>query len=140
MCVCVRVCDNATEMFWNHFVSFRSEPEDKHEKMKSKMKRRKISKDEPDLQESALSKKLIAYQRKVLVRRTFLFFFFLSLSASLKSCIFCSSPQNYFARNFYNMRMLALLVAFAINFILLFYKVNVNVTHSNLKPVFLKKI
>uniref|UniRef100_F6UA28 Ryanodine receptor 2 n=1 Tax=Ornithorhynchus anatinus TaxID=9258 RepID=F6UA28_ORNAN len=33
-------------------------------------------------------------------------------------------PQNYFARNFYNMRMLALFVAFAINFILLFYKVS----------------
>uniref|UniRef100_A0A8K9UIP4 Ryanodine receptor 2 n=1 Tax=Oncorhynchus mykiss TaxID=8022 RepID=A0A8K9UIP4_ONCMY len=31
--------------------------------------------------------------------------------------------SNYFARNFYNMRMLALFVAFAINFILLFYKV-----------------
>ena len=31
--------------------------------------------------------------------------------------------QNYFARNFYNMRLLALFVAFAINFILLFYKV-----------------
>ncbi|XP_071766090.2 ryanodine receptor 2-like [Centroberyx gerrardi] len=31
---------------------------------------------------------------------------------------------NYFARNFYNMRMLALFVAFAINFILLFYKVS----------------
>ncbi|KAL0964499.1 hypothetical protein UPYG_G00324660 [Umbra pygmaea] len=30
---------------------------------------------------------------------------------------------NYFARNFYNMRMLALFAAFAINFILLFYKV-----------------
>uniref|UniRef100_A0A8C7JSK1 Ryanodine receptor 2 n=1 Tax=Oncorhynchus kisutch TaxID=8019 RepID=A0A8C7JSK1_ONCKI len=32
--------------------------------------------------------------------------------------------SNYFARNFYNMRMLALFVAFAINFILLFYKVS----------------
>lgn len=32
--------------------------------------------------------------------------------------------QNYFARNFYNMRVLALFVAFAINFILLFYKVS----------------
>uniref|UniRef100_A0A665VDB3 Ryanodine receptor 2b (cardiac) n=1 Tax=Echeneis naucrates TaxID=173247 RepID=A0A665VDB3_ECHNA len=31
----------------------------------------------------------------------------------------------YFARNFYNMRLLALFVAFAINFILLFYKVRV---------------
>ncbi|KAF4018765.1 hypothetical protein G4228_010619 [Cervus hanglu yarkandensis] len=35
-----------------------------------------------------------------------------------------SGLQNYFARNFYNMRMLALFVAFAINFILLFYKVS----------------
>uniref|UniRef100_A0A3Q1EA25 Ryanodine receptor 2 n=1 Tax=Acanthochromis polyacanthus TaxID=80966 RepID=A0A3Q1EA25_9TELE len=35
-----------------------------------------------------------------------------------------TAPTNYFARNFYNMRMLALFVAFAINFILLFYKVS----------------
>lgn len=34
------------------------------------------------------------------------------------------SLQNYLARNFYNMRFLALFVCFAINFILLFYKVN----------------
>lgn len=34
-----------------------------------------------------------------------------------------SNRQNYFSRNFYNMRMLALFVAFSINFILLFYKV-----------------
>uniref|UniRef100_A0AAQ5YL56 Ryanodine receptor 2 n=1 Tax=Amphiprion ocellaris TaxID=80972 RepID=A0AAQ5YL56_AMPOC len=41
--------------------------------------------------------------------------------------LFLLSPlQNYFARNFYNMRMLALFVAFAINFILLFYKVTVH--------------
>lgn len=33
--------------------------------------------------------------------------------------------QNFFARNFYNMRLLSLFVAFAINFILLFYKVSV---------------
>ncbi|XP_022619295.1 ryanodine receptor 2-like isoform X4 [Seriola dumerili] len=33
------------------------------------------------------------------------------------------SLLNYFARTFYNMRLLALFVAFAINFILLFYKV-----------------
>uniref|UniRef100_A0A8C3ARP2 Ryanodine receptor 2 n=1 Tax=Cyclopterus lumpus TaxID=8103 RepID=A0A8C3ARP2_CYCLU len=38
------------------------------------------------------------------------------------SSSFCLPLQNYFARNFYNMRMLALFVAFAINFILLFYK------------------
>uniref|UniRef100_A0A3B4UXI4 Ryanodine receptor 2-like n=1 Tax=Seriola dumerili TaxID=41447 RepID=A0A3B4UXI4_SERDU len=35
------------------------------------------------------------------------------------------SLLNYFARTFYNMRLLALFVAFAINFILLFYKVRV---------------
>uniref|UniRef100_A0A669P4X7 Ryanodine receptor 2 n=1 Tax=Phasianus colchicus TaxID=9054 RepID=A0A669P4X7_PHACC len=38
--------------------------------------------------------------------------------------------QNYFARNFYNMRMLALFVAFAINFILLFYKVSMSGVHG----------
>uniref|UniRef100_A0A4W6FFE5 Ryanodine receptor 2 n=1 Tax=Lates calcarifer TaxID=8187 RepID=A0A4W6FFE5_LATCA len=42
------------------------------------------------------------------------------------------SLQNYFARNFYNMRMLALFVAFAINFILLFYKVMEQCTGDNL--------
>lgn len=31
--------------------------------------------------------------------------------------------QNYLSRNFYNLRFLALFLAFAINFILLFYKV-----------------
>uniref|UniRef100_A0A4W6FDX3 Ryanodine receptor 2 n=1 Tax=Lates calcarifer TaxID=8187 RepID=A0A4W6FDX3_LATCA len=41
------------------------------------------------------------------------------------------SLQNYFARNFYNMRMLALFVAFAINFILLFYKVMEQCTGDN---------
>lgn len=39
--------------------------------------------------------------------------------------------QNYFARNFYNMRMLALFVAFAINFILLFYKVSTSQSSNN---------
>lgn len=39
----------------------------------------------------------------------------------------CLSFQNYLARNFYNMRFLALFVCFAINFILLFYKV----THTH---------
>ncbi|XP_007940911.1 ryanodine receptor 2 [Orycteropus afer afer] len=52
---------------------------------------------EQEVPESAFWKKIIAYQQKLL---------------------------NYFARNFYNMRMLALFVAFAINFILLFYKVS----------------
>ncbi|XP_023805329.1 ryanodine receptor 2 isoform X2 [Oryzias latipes] len=75
-----------------------SETLQKNEKMKAKVRRHHSYRcDEPDLQESAFLKKIIAYQRKLL---------------------------NYFARNFYNMRMLALFVAFAINFILLFYKVS----------------
>ncbi|XP_035526010.1 ryanodine receptor 2-like [Morone saxatilis] len=76
----------------------KQEKQQKNDKMKPKVRRHHTSKsDEPDLQESAFLKKIIAYQRKLL---------------------------NYFARNFYNMRMLALFVAFAINFILLFYKVS----------------
>ncbi|KAF7650574.1 hypothetical protein LDENG_00123610 [Lucifuga dentata] len=74
------------------------EKQQKKEKMKPKVRpRHTLKSDEPDLQESAFWKKILAYQRKLL---------------------------NYFARNFYNMRMLALFVAFAINFILLFYKVS----------------
>ncbi|MBN3288490.1 RYR2 protein, partial [Polyodon spathula] len=69
----------------------------KEEKPKQKIRQHHALKsDEPEIQESAFWKKILAYQRKLL---------------------------NYFARNFYNMRMLALFVAFAINFILLFYKV-----------------
>uniref|UniRef100_G1KC19 Ryanodine receptor 2 n=1 Tax=Anolis carolinensis TaxID=28377 RepID=G1KC19_ANOCA len=68
----------------------------KEEKEKQKQKQRhKHRHGEAETQESAFWKKIIAYQQKLL---------------------------NYFARNFYNMRMLALFVAFAINFILLFYK------------------
>ncbi|TRY92940.1 hypothetical protein DNTS_029862, partial [Danionella cerebrum] len=37
--------------------------------------------------------------------------------------VYKTKMLNYLARNFYNLRMLALFVAFAINFILLFYKV-----------------
>uniref|UniRef100_A0A670XZ75 Ryanodine receptor 2 n=1 Tax=Pseudonaja textilis TaxID=8673 RepID=A0A670XZ75_PSETE len=76
------------------------EKEEKTKEDKGKQKPRQCHKHrhgELELQESAFWKKIIAYQQKVL---------------------------NYFARNFYNMRMLALFVAFAINFILLFYKVS----------------
>nr|XP_014340342.1 PREDICTED: ryanodine receptor 2 [Latimeria chalumnae] len=70
----------------------------KEEKSKQKYRQHHTQKSgEPEVQESAFWKKIIAYQQKLL---------------------------NYFARNFYNMRMLALFVAFAINFILLFYKVS----------------
>uniref|UniRef100_A0A8C8BP14 Ryanodine receptor 2 n=1 Tax=Otus sunia TaxID=257818 RepID=A0A8C8BP14_9STRI len=56
----------------------------------------------------------------------------------IRQCVFmfCFYFQNYFARNFYNMRMLALFVAFAINFILLFYKVSTSaVTEEKEVPV-----
>ncbi|CAB1344052.1 unnamed protein product [Coregonus sp. 'balchen'] len=77
----------------------RKEERRKEEKEpKAKARQHHTSKsDEHDMQESTFWKNIIAYQRKLL---------------------------NYFARNFYNMRMLALFVAFAINFILLFYKVS----------------
>ncbi|KAK6293921.1 hypothetical protein J4Q44_G00362470 [Coregonus suidteri] len=89
----------------------KAEEEGKREEERRKEERRKEEKepkakarqhhtsksDEHDMQESTFWKNIIAYQRKLL---------------------------NYFARNFYNMRMLALFVAFAINFILLFYKVS----------------
>lgn len=39
--------------------------------------------------------------------------------------------QNYLARNFYNLRFLALFVCFAINFILLFYKVSPKRTQTD---------
>ncbi|XP_041809993.1 ryanodine receptor 3-like [Chelmon rostratus] len=42
--------------------------------------------------------------------------------------IYQTKMLNYLARNFYNLRFLALFVAFAINFILLFYKVSLKVT------------
>ncbi|EMP27125.1 Ryanodine receptor 2 [Chelonia mydas] len=76
------------------------EKEEKAKEDKGKQKLRQLHAHrygEPEVQESAFWKKIIAYQQKLL---------------------------NYFARNFYNMRMLALFVAFAINFILLFYKVS----------------
>ncbi|KAF4800675.1 ryanodine receptor 2 [Turdus rufiventris] len=76
------------------------EKEEKTKEDKGKQKLRQLHTHrygEPEVQESVFWKNIIAYQQKLL---------------------------NYFARNFYNMRMLALFVAFAINFILLFYKFN----------------
>ncbi|GCB66916.1 hypothetical protein scyTo_0005050, partial [Scyliorhinus torazame] len=76
------------------------EKEEKNTEKKSRRRRRQRhtqKAEEPEVQESAFWKKITAYHQKLL---------------------------NYFARNFYNMRMLALFVAFAINFILLFYKVS----------------
>ncbi|XP_031434602.1 ryanodine receptor 2 isoform X2 [Clupea harengus] len=67
-------------------------------KQRWRARQRRCSKQEDEhVQESAFWKTLSSYQRRML---------------------------NCFARNFYNMRFLALFVAFAINFILLFYKVS----------------
>uniref|UniRef100_A0A670I8M0 Ryanodine receptor 2 n=1 Tax=Podarcis muralis TaxID=64176 RepID=A0A670I8M0_PODMU len=94
----------------NKIYAFRGEDGEKEEKAKedkAKQKQRQRHKHrhgEPESQESAFWKKIIAYH-------AFNIYYFVF--------------QNYFARNFYNMRMLALFVAFAINFILLFYKVPV---------------
>lgn len=118
----------------------KQEKQSKNETMKPKTRRHHTSKsDEPDVQESAFLKKIIAYQRKLLVWTAYSFslsssyhyyysYYTTSQSIALKNTfllIFWFLLQNYFARNFYNMRMLALFVAFAINFILLFYKVTV---------------
>ncbi|NWZ19209.1 RYR2 protein, partial [Asarcornis scutulata] len=88
------------------------EKEEKAKEDKGKQKLRQLHTHrygELEVQESAFWKKIIAYQQKLL---------------------------NYFARNFYNMRMLALFVAFAINFILLFYKVSTSaVTEEKEVPV-----
>ncbi|XP_073337843.1 ryanodine receptor 2 [Pagrus major] len=59
-------------------------------------KRRSNKSENPESQQSALWEMMSTYNKSLL---------------------------NFFARNFYNMRLLALFVAFAINFILLFYKV-----------------
>ncbi|CAN8203839.1 unnamed protein product [Coccothraustes coccothraustes] len=88
------------------------EKEEKTKEDKGKQKLRQMHTHrygEPEVQESVFWKNIIAYQQKLL---------------------------NYFARNFYNMRMLALFVAFAINFILLFYKVSTSaVTEDKELPV-----
>ncbi|KAL1784292.1 ryanodine receptor 2 [Sigmodon hispidus] len=103
-------CKNKTKEEKEEKEETKSEPEkaegedgEKEEKAKDDKGKQKLRQlhthryGEPEVPESAFWKKIIAYQQKLL---------------------------NYFARNFYNMRMLALFVAFAINFILLFYKVS----------------
>lgn len=59
---------------WNFYVCHRGEDGEKKEKKKEVPKKKKTQlhrsskSDEPDLQESAFWKKIIAYQRKLLVR------------------------------------------------------------------------
>ncbi|XP_014010249.2 ryanodine receptor 2 [Salmo salar] len=77
----------------------KAEREDSEKEAKAKRRVRICSSkpEEPEPQESAFWEMITTHQKRLL---------------------------NYFARNFYNMRMLALFVAFSINFILLFYKVS----------------
>ncbi|CAB1343729.1 unnamed protein product [Coregonus sp. 'balchen'] len=75
----------------------REDSEKKDVEAKWRVRRCSSKPEEPEPQESAFWEMITTHQKKLL---------------------------NYFARNFYNMRMLALFVAFAINFILLFYKVS----------------
>uniref|UniRef100_A0A663MKR9 Ryanodine receptor 3 n=1 Tax=Athene cunicularia TaxID=194338 RepID=A0A663MKR9_ATHCN len=49
--------------------------------------------------------------------------------------IYQTKMLHYLARNFYNLRFLALFVAFAINFILLFYKVRLSSIHENSQSI-----
>lgn len=76
--LCVLFCD-----FRGGHVE-KQEKQQTNEKMKPKVRRHHTSKsDEPDLQESAFLKKIIAYQRKLLVQGDFLPVCFNSLSPTV---------------------------------------------------------
>lgn len=78
---CVLFCD-----FRDGHVE-KQEKQQKNEKMKPKVRRHHTSKsDEPDLQESAFLKKIIAYQRKLLVLGDFLSFCLNSLYMFQSNC------------------------------------------------------
>ncbi|KAM4542025.1 ryanodine receptor 3 isoform 5-T5 [Odontesthes bonariensis] len=70
---------------------------------------------EPPVQEKRAPKKRLGLRKEP--PEAFMASFFAGLE------IYQTKMLNYLARNFYNLRFLALFVAFAINFILLFYKV-----------------
>uniref|UniRef100_A0A7N9AR66 Ryanodine receptor 3 n=1 Tax=Mastacembelus armatus TaxID=205130 RepID=A0A7N9AR66_9TELE len=70
---------------------------------------------EPSVEEKKAPKKRIGQKKEP--PEAFMASFFAGLE------IYQTKMLNYLARNFYNLRFLALFVAFAINFILLFYKV-----------------
>uniref|UniRef100_A0A8C3RI39 Ryanodine receptor 3 n=1 Tax=Cyanoderma ruficeps TaxID=181631 RepID=A0A8C3RI39_9PASS len=80
-------------------------------KMKKKKRRHGQKIEKPEAVMANFFKALEIYQTKMLVSFLPLITFFVYF-------------QHYLARNFYNLRFLALFVAFAINFILLFYKVS----------------
>ncbi|XP_053365921.1 ryanodine receptor 2 [Clarias gariepinus] len=99
------VCEKDVEDEEKHSEAEKADGEDdekkderKEDEVKRRFRRMSLHKaTEPEVQESAMWKMISSQKTKLL---------------------------NYFARNFYNMRVLALCVAFGINFILLFYKVS----------------
>ncbi|KAI5611303.1 ryanodine receptor 3 isoform X3 [Silurus asotus] len=93
-----------------------SEPEKADTEKREKEDKAKEEKpEEPEVEEAAISKKHRGSSKEdsPALMATFV--------AGLE--VYKTKMLNYLARNFYNLRMLALFVAFAINFILLFYKV-----------------
>lgn len=94
------------------------------EERKAPKKRLGQKKEPPEAFMASFFASVEIYQTKILVR-------YIPSTINDQSCEGESNlhqtvlfSQNYLARNFYNLRFLALFVAFAINFILLFYKVN----------------
>uniref|UniRef100_A0A3Q3W1X0 Uncharacterized protein n=2 Tax=Percomorphaceae TaxID=1489872 RepID=A0A3Q3W1X0_MOLML len=71
--------------------------------------------------QESLAEEKKALKKRISQKKQPLEAFMASFFASLE--IYQTKMLNYLARNFYNLRFLALFVAFAINFILLFYKV-----------------
>ncbi|KAI5090640.1 ryanodine receptor 3 isoform X3 [Silurus meridionalis] len=93
-----------------------SEPEKADTEKREKEDKAKEEKpEEPEVEEAPISKKHrgSSKEESPALMGTFV--------AGLE--VYKTKMLNYLARNFYNLRMLALFVAFAINFILLFYKV-----------------
>ncbi|CDQ71320.1 unnamed protein product [Oncorhynchus mykiss] len=91
----------------------KSDPEDGEKKDQDKVKEE--APPEPSPEEKKAPKKRPGLKKES--PEEFMASFFSSLD------IYQTKMLNYLARNFYNLRFLALFVAFAINFILLFYKV-----------------
>uniref|UniRef100_A0A8C8D3B2 Ryanodine receptor 3 n=1 Tax=Oncorhynchus tshawytscha TaxID=74940 RepID=A0A8C8D3B2_ONCTS len=92
----------------------KSDPEDGEKKDQDKVKEE--APPEPSQEEKKAPKKRPGLKKES--PEEFMASFFSSLD------IYQTKMLNYLARNFYNLRFLALFVAFAINFILLFYKVS----------------
>lgn len=99
-------------------------PEPSVEERKAPKKRLGLKKEPPEAFMASFFAGLEIYQTKMLVSYLFALKPYIVVVAAVQLSHTKSFVQNYLARNFYNLRFLALFVAFAINFILLFYKVS----------------